>query len=111
MFLLVCWYKNFFFFRFILLEDCGHVMELENMDNLMMGNQEDIKIRQCPFCRKPIINTKRYKDLVNNMFRNDINPIKRRIYGLNRDIDTKLRQLKTKVTSLDLGTYTICKII
>ncbi|CAB3261339.1 unnamed protein product [Arctia plantaginis] len=88
--------------KFILLEDCGHVLELENMDNLMMGNQEDIKIRQCPFCRKPIINTKRYKDLVNNMFRNDINPIKRRIYGKNTEINTKLTQLLTKVSSLNL---------
>ncbi|XP_075977884.1 NFX1-type zinc finger-containing protein 1-like [Anticarsia gemmatalis] len=91
--------------KFILLQDCGHVLELENMDNLMMGDQENIKIRQCPFCRKPIINTNRYKDLVNNMFRNEINPIKERVYGKNEQIKGKLAEVQKKYSSIYTKLY------
>nr|XP_021188213.2 NFX1-type zinc finger-containing protein 1 isoform X1 [Helicoverpa armigera] len=83
--------------KFILLQDCGHVLELDNMDTLMLGDQENIKIRTCPFCRKAIINTARYKDVVNKMFKNDINPIKVRVYGTNRQIGEKIKQLRGNV--------------
>lgn len=66
------------------------------MDNLMLGDQEDIKIRTCPFCRKPIINTNRYKDVVNNMFKNEINPIKERVYGTKKQIAEKMSELRLK---------------
>ena len=67
------------------------------MDTLMMGDQENIKIRACPFCRKAIINTNRYKDIVNRMFKEDINPIKLKVYGTNKQIQLKQKELKTKV--------------
>lgn len=67
------------------------------MDTLMMGDQENIKIRTCPFCRKPIINTNRYKDTVNRMFKKDINPIKLKVYGTNKQIQKKLEELEIKV--------------
>ncbi|KAH9628814.1 hypothetical protein HF086_004974 [Spodoptera exigua] len=79
--------------KFILLEDCGHVLEIDDMDSLMLGDQENIKIRTCPFCRKPIINTKRYKDIVNKRFKEDINPIKLRVYGRNEIISAKITEL------------------
>lgn len=63
----------------------------------MLGDQENIKIRTCPFCRKPIINTNRYKETVNNMFRNDINPIKIRVYGTKEQIYMKLKELRSQV--------------
>lgn len=70
------------------------------MDNLMMGDSKTVKIRCCPFCRKPIINTGRYKDLVNATFKNEINPIKERVYGTEEIIAATLHKLKA-----DLGSY------
>ncbi|XP_050350709.1 NFX1-type zinc finger-containing protein 1-like [Nymphalis io] len=75
---------------FIVLEDCGHIMEFEDMEHLMNSESESISLRACPFCRKPIINTPRYKDLVNYRFKTDINPIKERVYGnLQNNLETK----------------------
>ncbi|CAH2096329.1 unnamed protein product [Euphydryas editha] len=75
---------------FIVLEDCGHVMEFENMEHLMNSESESVSLRACPFCRKPIINTPRYKDLVNHRFKTDINPIKERVYGnIQRNLEAK----------------------
>ncbi|XP_069359382.1 NFX1-type zinc finger-containing protein 1-like [Maniola hyperantus] len=66
---------------FIVLEDCGHVMEFENMENLMKGKSDLIAIHSCPYCRAPIINTPRYKDIVNRLLKEAINPVKERVYG------------------------------
>ncbi|XP_023934805.1 NFX1-type zinc finger-containing protein 1 [Bicyclus anynana] len=82
---------------FILLEDCGHVMEFENMENLMKGDSELIAIRSCPYCRKPIINTPRYKDIVNHMLKTEINPIKERVYGNLERIIERRRELQEVV--------------
>lgn len=67
------------------------------MDTLMLGDQENIKIRTCPFCRKPIINTNRYKDIVNKRFKDDINPIKLRVYGTHNKIFEKISELRGKI--------------
>ncbi|KAJ8731482.1 hypothetical protein PYW07_004646 [Mythimna separata] len=83
--------------KFIVLQDCNHIMEVDSMDSLMMGDQENIQIRKCPYCRKAIINTNRYKDTVNKMFKNDINPIKLRVYGTNEAIRMKLKELQRNV--------------
>ncbi|CAH2048546.1 unnamed protein product, partial [Iphiclides podalirius] len=86
--------------RFIKLQDCTHVMELENMDTFMMADKETIAIRTCPFCRKPIINTSRYKDLVNNTFAMEINPVKERVYGTKEKIEIKKKELLEKLDHL-----------
>ncbi|XP_072949023.1 NFX1-type zinc finger-containing protein 1-like [Epargyreus clarus] len=83
--------------KFVLLEDCNHVLELENMNNLMFGDKDTVSIRACPYCRKPIINTHRYKDFVNDMFKKEINPIKERVYGTQAQIKAKKAELKAKV--------------
>ncbi|CAG4965233.1 unnamed protein product [Parnassius apollo] len=83
--------------KFIQLQDCQHVMELENMDTLMTGDKETIGVRQCPFCRKPIINTNRYKDLVYKMMVTEINPVKERVYGNKRKIKMRQNELCLKL--------------
>ncbi|XP_052747701.1 uncharacterized protein LOC116413112 isoform X2 [Galleria mellonella] len=71
------------------------------MDNLMMGNSKSIAIRTCPFCRKPIINTQRYKDIVSHLFVTDINPIKERAFG-NMVINDKRKELTDAVTIMSV---------
>ncbi|CAH2234537.1 jg1677 [Pararge aegeria aegeria] len=84
---------------FIVLEDCGHVMEFENMENLMKGESDLVEIRRCPYCRKSIINTPRYKDLVNNTLAKEINPIKERVYGNEARIIERKRELNEAVAN------------
>lgn len=74
-------------------------MEVEDADNLMQGDKETITIRACPFCRKPIINTYRYKDRVNEMYRTEINPIKERVYGTQEQVKTKQDELIATITA------------
>lgn len=92
--------KTPYLFRFIQLQDCRHVMEVENMDNLMMADQETIAIKTCPFCRKPIINTTRYKELINKTFAMEINPVKERVYGTTDKIKIRAQDLKDKLKGL-----------
>lgn len=75
-------------------------MEVENMDNLMRGDSDTVNIRCCPFCRKPIINTGRYKDIVNATFKNEINVIKTKVHGTKAEIAAAVNKLKA-----DLGSY------
>lgn len=91
--------------RFIQLQDCGHVLELEDMDNLMKTDTETIAIRACPLCRKPIINTNRYKDTVLNTFEHDINPIKECVFGDKKLINEKKLDLKNRIKAF-FKTYT-----
>ncbi|XP_046965728.1 NFX1-type zinc finger-containing protein 1-like [Vanessa cardui] len=80
---------------FVVLEDCGHIMEFEYMEHLMNLESEPITLHACSLCRKPIINTPRYKDLVNKRMKTDINPIKERVYGnVQKNLDTKNRLLQ-----------------
>lgn len=76
------------------------MLDVDNMDSLMMADSESVTIRSCPFCRQPIINTYRYKDLINDMFRKEINPIKRKIYGSKKEIEIKKEQLILKASTL-----------
>ncbi|GBP30884.1 NFX1-type zinc finger-containing protein 1 [Eumeta japonica] len=67
---------------FIVLKDCGHSMGVEEADMMMQSKPDgEVHVRSCPTCRKPIVNTARYKDIVNDLFKNEINPIKTQLYG------------------------------
>ncbi|CAH0715659.1 unnamed protein product, partial [Brenthis ino] len=85
---------------FVVLKDCGHVMEFETLETLMNSESESISLRACPTCRKPIINTHRYKDKVNEQFKTDINPIKERVFGTEKQIAATKLQLTEKILSL-----------
>ncbi|CAG9786642.1 unnamed protein product [Diatraea saccharalis] len=87
--------------KFIRLQDCTHILEVEDADNLMQSDKETIRIRCCPFCRKPIINTYRYKDFVNEMYKTEINPIKERVYGTKAQIIEKRDKLRDTFTGFE----------
>ncbi|XP_013164299.1 PREDICTED: NFX1-type zinc finger-containing protein 1-like [Papilio xuthus] len=83
--------------KFIQLQDCQHVMEVQELHSLMTADRDTIAIRTCPFCRTPIINTNRYKDLVNRTFALEINPVKERVYGTTEQIKIKQNELENAV--------------
>ncbi|CAH1789707.1 unnamed protein product [Owenia fusiformis] len=53
--------------RFILLEDCNHLIEVSYMDNHMAADDKGntvIKARTCPKCDKPIVRSRRYRSAI-----------------------------------------------
>ncbi|XP_047991491.1 NFX1-type zinc finger-containing protein 1-like [Leguminivora glycinivorella] len=86
--------------KLIQLQDCPHIWDVDTLDTLMNSENESIQIKACPLCREPIINTYRYKDLVNKMLKNDINPIKEKVYGTEQLRSKKRVELYKKVKDL-----------
>ncbi|XP_045518315.1 NFX1-type zinc finger-containing protein 1-like [Pieris brassicae] len=83
--------------KLVLLEDCNHIIEVEEMDTWMSSKMDTIGIKTCPKCRKPIFKSYRYKDIINNIFKFDINPVKEKVYGSKRDITVKMEELNNKL--------------
>ncbi|XP_061715975.1 NFX1-type zinc finger-containing protein 1-like [Cydia pomonella] len=83
--------------KLIQLQDCPHIFDVDTLDTLMKCENETIRIKTCPWCREPIINTYRYKDMVNQLLKNDINPIKEKVYGTERQRSKMLQELLVKV--------------
>ncbi|CAF4881675.1 unnamed protein product [Pieris macdunnoughi] len=86
--------------KLVLLEDCNHIVEVEEMDTWMFSKMDTIGIKSCPKCRKPILKSYRYKDIINNIFKFDINPVKEKVYGSKRDITAKMEELNNKLQHL-----------
>lgn len=76
-------------------------MEVEELDTWMSCKMETIGIKSCPKCRKPILNSYRYKDLINKMLKNDINPVKEKVYGTKQEIILKVAELNAKIQQLE----------
>ncbi|XP_063384092.1 NFX1-type zinc finger-containing protein 1-like isoform X2 [Cydia fagiglandana] len=83
--------------KLIQLQDCPHMFDVDTLDTLMKCENETIRIKTCPWCREPIINTYRYKDMVNELLKNDINPIKEKVYGTERQRSKMLKELLVKI--------------
>lgn len=75
-------------------------MEFETIENVMNSKNEAIALPACPICRKPIINTNRFKDKVNHQMKTEINPIKRRVYGTNTQIKQAKLNLVGKLSTM-----------
>ena len=72
--------------RFIQLADCGHLIEVEGMDQWMKtaegsedGKAVDIQLKKCPKCQVPIRTSLRYGNIVKNILAN-MEAIKRKIH-------------------------------
>lgn len=74
--------------RFQRLQDCGHVFEVSGLDQWMdmeqsEGGVQDIKPKQCPECRTPILLSLRYGNIVKAKL-SQIEDVKMRIYGFEK---------------------------
>ncbi|CAK1556370.1 unnamed protein product [Leptosia nina] len=85
--------------KLILVEECLHIFDVEELDSWMSSKSEIIGIKSCPKCRKPILKSYRYKDQINEIFKNDINPIKKKCYGTFKQIKVKQDDLVTKLAT------------
>ena len=85
--------------KFVLLEDCKHIIESNALDQWMDQTDDattTIQLKRCPHCRTPIRKSFRYGSIINNAL-NDIETVKKRMLGnqnqvkeLERDIERTL---------------------
>ncbi|XP_069182127.1 NFX1-type zinc finger-containing protein 1 isoform X3 [Procambarus clarkii] len=62
--------------RYVLLEDCGHVIEVKALDVWMMKQNDAIGLKTCPKCANPIHYNRRYKRIIQGMHQ-DLSIVKR----------------------------------
>lgn len=93
-------------FRWVLLNDCKHVVETTMMDQWLEsddGNSE-IKMKVCPKCRpsepnRNIMTTQRYMNIVKKTFR-DIQAVKEKVYGQVEEIRNKRKTLLKELENM-----------
>ena len=95
---LLIYFKN----RFVLLEDCGHCIEVEGMDRWMSQEGEEIQIRSCPRCKTTVVSSLRYNDVLKRHFQ-DIVQVKKKL--LNSKMDPKLFAEKLSGKIHQLSTF------
>ena len=99
--------------RFVELEDCGHVLEVSGLDQWMnmkpdkdtnAVQDQSIQLKVCPKCKTPIRRNLRYGTIVNEVL-NDIEFIKKKIFGTTKQIERKkgelLNALETRLRKYD----------
>lgn len=50
--------------RFVLLEDCGHVIEAEGLKTWLSQDDGEISMKFCPRCKKPVYNNRRNHEAI-----------------------------------------------
>ncbi|XP_064088896.1 NFX1-type zinc finger-containing protein 1-like isoform X2 [Macrobrachium nipponense] len=65
--------------RFVLLEDCGHVIEATGLQSWVSQSNHEIGMICCPRCKKPIYNNRRNFEFVLESYKN-VNEVKRQYF-------------------------------
>ncbi|XP_008580068.1 PREDICTED: NFX1-type zinc finger-containing protein 1 isoform X2 [Galeopterus variegatus] len=82
--------------RFVQLEDCSHIFEVQALDRYMNEQKDDevaIKLKVCPICQVPIRKNLRYGTSIKERLE-EIEIIKEKIQGSAGEIATSQEQLK-----------------
>lgn len=83
--------------RFVLLEDCRHIIESTALDQWMdqaaEGSNTTIQLKRCPICRTPVRKSFRYGTIINSAL-NDIEAVKKRILGNQTRVKEMERTIK-----------------
>ena len=88
--------------RFIELLDCGHVFEVESLDQWMALEEEDasnVQLKACPKCKTPIRKSLRYGNVIKKVL-HDIETIKERVRQNGEDSKKKMAELNSKLSEL-----------
>ena len=93
--------------RFVELADCGHVFEVEMMDQWMDqaettpdGKPVDVQLKLCPKCRVPIRTSLRYGNIIKKILA-DFERIKQKILLGKGRRDQETARLRLKVENID----------
>jgi hypothetical protein len=73
--------------RFVVLPDCGHVVEVLGLERWLSWQAAKVYIRSCPRCNTPIRSLPRYKNIVRET-EGDLSSIKQRLF-LHQHVVTK----------------------
>ena len=92
--------------RFVELADCGHVFEVEAMDQWMDQAETTsdrkpvaVQLKLCPKCRVPILTSLRYGNIIKKILA-DFERIKQKIVLDKGQLDRKVAMLKGKVEEI-----------
>lgn len=66
--------------RFVMLEDCGHCIEVTAMDHWMKMNANQIGMKSCPRCKTTIWRCQRYGNIIRQCLK-DVQEVKMKIFG------------------------------
>ncbi|XP_067416155.1 NFX1-type zinc finger-containing protein 1-like [Emydura macquarii macquarii] len=83
--------------RFVLLEDCGHVLEVRGLDRWMDGDPDEgqaqhVQLKVCPKCSTPIQHNTRYNNVI-KAIQQKIKEIKLKIQGNREELEAGKQQL------------------
>ncbi|XP_078674224.1 NFX1-type zinc finger-containing protein 1-like [Branchiostoma floridae x Branchiostoma belcheri] len=90
--------------RFIQLEDCRHIVEVQALDIHMTQKDIDetgtlsIQLKVCPWCKTPIRRNLRYANLIKKTL-SDIEEVKRRVRGNSHEIHQQAAAIKAQISS------------
>nr|XP_053631373.1 NFX1-type zinc finger-containing protein 1-like [Cherax quadricarinatus] len=74
--------------RFVLLEDCGHTIEVQGLEGWLNQQTDEIGMKTCPKCRKPIYNNHRYQNIILKTYE-IVNAVKNKYYKAQSEIMMK----------------------
>jgi len=93
-----------FNFRFIYLEDCKHVLEATGLEQWMAQTEGEIKLKDCPKCRTPIVKTQRFMNMVKQVYQ-DVQRVKSHVFGNMREIEACRGELREKLYKLNAKVF------
>ncbi|XP_006881685.1 PREDICTED: NFX1-type zinc finger-containing protein 1 [Elephantulus edwardii] len=82
--------------RFVQLEDCSHIFEVQGLDHYMNEQEEDevaIRLKVCPMCQVPIRKNLRYGTSIKRRLE-EIEVVKQKIQGSAEEIKASQERLK-----------------
>ncbi|XP_022092111.1 NFX1-type zinc finger-containing protein 1-like [Acanthaster planci] len=88
--------------RFVQLEDCSHVFDVDGLDQWMQvtnEGQKSIQLKVCPRCKTPIRRNLRYGKIINETLA-DIEKVKERIFGNKQEIEQKKIKIRVMLYSV-----------
>ncbi|XP_038654615.1 NFX1-type zinc finger-containing protein 1-like [Scyliorhinus canicula] len=90
--------------RFVVMEDCGHILEVGGMDRLMDEGPRPLRLESCPKCGTLIQWHSRYNTAIKRRW-HGINHVKRVILGSSEEIEEKKQQLTEGIIAASINLH------
>lgn len=74
--------------RFVMLEDCGHCIEVQGLEGWLQQESTEIGMKKCPKCSKPIYNNRRYQAIILETYRK-VKDVKSKYFTMNPRVRRK----------------------
>lgn len=99
-----------YYFRFVVLDECGHVFESSGLDNWFSvpTASQEISAKQCPKCTTVVNKTQRYATACKIAYQSIIK-CKEKLYGTPEQNNKRAEVLRTKIANLINESMRFCK--